>query len=96
MFDEAFREVINDAVTAALEPVLAELSNLRRLVDARLPDRWLTRAEAAETWRCSVDTVDRRIAAGEIEVHRIGRAVRVRLPVPDPDKVARLAREARP
>lgn len=42
--------------------------------------RWVTLAEAAESWRCSVKTVRRRIAAGDIYAERFGpRLVRVDL-----------------
>ena len=37
----------------------------------------LTLPEAAETLRCSVRTVQRRIAAGELRAYRDGRLVRV-------------------
>lgn len=42
-----------------------------------MPD-WLTVAEAARLWRCSTDTIRRRIEAGEIEAKRFGpRLIRI-------------------
>lgn len=97
MLEDAFRMMLDDAVRTAVAPLTAEIAQLRRTLDARLPERWLSRAEAAEALGCSVDTVDRQIAAGMLPSRKIGsRGVRVRLPIsPEADEIAILARKAR-
>ena len=45
--------------------------------------RWVTKAEAARELEMSLSTLDRQIRRGEIEVHREGRRVYVRLEGPE-------------
>ncbi|HVV50498.1 MAG TPA: hypothetical protein VHO06_12610 [Polyangia bacterium] len=97
MIEQAIAEAVERALAAAekriVDAVVAEMA--RRWPE---PDGWHTRAELAEQLDVSVDTVDRRIAAGDstIEVQKIGRAVRCRLrPRPTEAEIARLAAEAR-
>ena len=97
VLDDVLRAVVADAVGAAVAPLAIEIAQLRRQLDERLPQRWVTRTEAAEALNCSVDTVDRQVVAGALQAQRIGkRGVRVRLPSrPEAGEVGRLAREAR-
>lgn len=98
MIEAAIQAAVADAVKAQL-PILLDAMRVavRRELDARLPTRLVTRDEAAEARHCSVDTIDRDIASGLLQVERIGRrGVRVRLPVsPEASEIAQLAREAR-
>ena len=43
------------------------------------PVRWVTKAEAVEELEVSLSTLDRKIRTGEVEVHREGRRVYVRM-----------------
>ena len=43
------------------------------------PDRWVTKAEAAQELEVSLSTLDRKIRSGEIEAVREGRRVYVRM-----------------
>ena len=97
MIEDAIKAAISDALQDAVAPLAAEIASLRRALDARVPEPWVSRAEAARVRGCSVDTIDREISAGVLQVQRIGtRGVRVRLPArPEADEVTRLAREAR-
>ena len=47
------------------------------------PDRWVTKAEAAEELEISLSTLDRKIRVGEVEVRREGRRVYVRMHGPE-------------
>jgi len=96
MIDDALRAVVGEAVTAAVAPLAAEIGRLREALGER-ERRWITRKEAAAALGCSVDSIDRRVAAGELQTQRIGkRGLRVRLPIsPEASDIARLATEAR-
>lgn len=48
--------------------------------DTPEPPVWLTRREAANRLRVSLDTIDRGIADGTLPVKRIGRIVRIAAP----------------
>jgi len=95
MIDEAFRAVLAplaDEVRALRE----EIGQLRRALDARLPEPWLTRQEAAEALGCSVATIDRQIAVGLLQARRIGkRGIRVRILAHSDESVAATARKVR-
>ena len=97
MLEAALATLVREAVVAAVAPLASEIADLRLALDARLPERWLTRTEAADALHCSVDTIDRQIASGVIRSQKIGRrGVRIRLALPSgDDEIERLAREAR-
>lgn len=92
-------EAIEAAVARHVAPLEARIAELVRLVGDRLPEApWLTRRQAAEQLGVAVDTIDRRIRAGDssLETRRVGRSVRVRIARSvQPEEVERLAREAR-
>jgi hypothetical protein len=102
-------QAIEEAVARHVAPLEARIAELVRIVNERLPARWLTRREAAEQLDCSVDKIDRMIKAGDpaIEVQQLGetcvdsrgrvrRTVRIRLVQPTSAvEIAKLAREAR-
>jgi hypothetical protein len=75
--DAALRQIVADAIA----PVLAEVRDLRRLLEQRESEApWETRAELAKRLQVHCDTIDRRCEpGGDIERRKIGRAVRVRL-----------------
>jgi excisionase family DNA binding protein len=96
VIDAAFRTLVNDAVADAVRPLAVEVARLRDAI-AEKEQPWVSRREAATRLGCSVDTVDRQISAGTLQVQRIGaRGVRVRLPAtPEASAIAALAAEAR-
>jgi excisionase family DNA binding protein len=89
---------IASEVSAALQPVLVELRELRATVEALRPPRYGTIADAARILACSDQTVRARIADHRVVATQIGRAWRVDLASlrpTDPAEIATLARTAR-
>lgn len=95
MIDDALRSLISETVTAAVAPLVEEVRQLRAAV-ASSAAKWVSRREAAEILKVSVDTVDRMIERRDLQVRRAGRTVRVLLQAPATDiEIARIASEAR-
>ena len=93
--DAALRQIVADAVAAAVAPLVVEVRELRVVV-ARSSAKWVSRADAARELGVSVDTVDRRCLDGSLRSRRLGRTVRILLePVATAAEIAKLASGAR-
>ena len=78
-----------------LPPFIAEIRGLRAVV-TQSPERWVTRAQAAQVLGLCLDSVDNRIKDRTLRSQKLGRSVRVLIPVPvTDDEIAELARKAR-
>jgi hypothetical protein len=63
------------------------VARVQALINQRHREAWETRTELAQRLKISLDTLDRRAAAGdEIEIRRVGRRVLVRLRERLPDE----------
>ncbi len=92
--DAALAEVVREAQA----PLIAEIRELRALVEELRPAQWLSVDEAAKRLGCSTQTVTAMCARGELTHRRAGRRLLIdgnSLRPVSPDDIATLARTAR-
>lgn len=92
--DAALAAVVREAQA----PLIAEIRELRTIVESLQPPQFVSVDEAARRLGCSTQTVAAMVKRGELAHRRAGRRLLIdasALRPADPATVARLAREAR-